>query len=38
VIVSSEGHKFAYQEGIRFEKINDDSVYVIVVQLLCFMS
>ncbi|KAK3132607.1 hypothetical protein QOZ80_6AG0525100 [Eleusine coracana subsp. coracana] len=27
VNVSSEGHRFAYQEGIRFEKINDESVY-----------
>ncbi|KAK3129389.1 hypothetical protein QOZ80_6BG0478780 [Eleusine coracana subsp. coracana] len=27
VNVLSEGHRFAYQEGIRFEKINDESVY-----------
>ncbi|TVU10587.1 hypothetical protein EJB05_44129 [Eragrostis curvula] len=27
VNVSSEGHRFAYKEGIRFEKINDESVY-----------
>uniref|UniRef100_A0A0A9DD26 Uncharacterized protein n=1 Tax=Arundo donax TaxID=35708 RepID=A0A0A9DD26_ARUDO len=27
VNVSSEGHRFAYREGIRFEKINDESVY-----------
>lgn len=25
--VSSEGHRFAYSEGIRFEKINDESSY-----------
>jgi len=43
VNVSSEGHRFAYQEGIRFDNINDESVYVIAVQyyvlrssLLCF--
>ena len=35
VNVSSEGHKLAYGEGIRFDKINDESVYVIAVQLLC---
>ncbi|KAI4326941.1 hypothetical protein L6164_019454 [Bauhinia variegata] len=27
VIVSSEAHKFAYDEGIRFDKINDESGY-----------
>lgn len=28
VIVSSEGHKFAYRDGgIIFDKINDQSVY-----------
>jgi WW domain-containing oxidoreductase len=27
VIVSSEGHKFTYREGIIFDKINDQSVY-----------
>lgn len=27
VNVSSEGHRFAYREGIRFEKINDESGY-----------
>ncbi|XP_010538804.1 PREDICTED: short-chain dehydrogenase TIC 32, chloroplastic isoform X1 [Tarenaya hassleriana] len=27
VIVSSEGHRFAYWEGIRFDKINDESSY-----------
>ncbi|KAL6838456.1 hypothetical protein ACP4OV_031701 [Aristida adscensionis] len=27
VNVSSEGHKLAYREGIRFDKINDESVY-----------
>lgn len=27
VNVSSEGHRFAYSEGIRFEKINDESSY-----------
>ncbi|CAN6179916.1 unnamed protein product [Urochloa humidicola] len=27
VNVSSEGHRFAYREGIRFDKINDESVY-----------
>ncbi|KAF3335703.1 short-chain dehydrogenase TIC 32 [Carex littledalei] len=27
VNVSSEGHKFAYREGILFDKINDQSVY-----------
>uniref|UniRef100_A0A0A9D9K7 Short-chain dehydrogenase TIC 32, chloroplastic n=1 Tax=Arundo donax TaxID=35708 RepID=A0A0A9D9K7_ARUDO len=27
VNVSSEGHRFAYREGICFEKINDESVY-----------
>lgn len=25
VNVSSEGHRFAYREGIRFDKINDSS-------------
>ena len=25
VIVSSEAHRFAYSEGIRFDKINDQS-------------
>ncbi|KAG8659174.1 hypothetical protein MANES_02G020400v8 [Manihot esculenta] len=28
VNVSSEGHRFAYREGIRFEKINDESGYI----------
>ncbi|MED6114781.1 Short-chain dehydrogenase TIC 32, chloroplastic, variant 2 [Stylosanthes scabra] len=27
VILSSEAHRFPYQEGIRFDKINDESVY-----------
>ncbi|KAE8055377.1 hypothetical protein FH972_012218 [Carpinus fangiana] len=27
VIVSSEGHRFVYREGIRFDKINDESGY-----------
>ncbi|XP_075477785.1 short-chain dehydrogenase TIC 32, chloroplastic-like [Primulina tabacum] len=27
VIVSSEGHRFAYREGIRFDQINDSSSY-----------
>ncbi|KAH7513911.1 hypothetical protein FEM48_Zijuj11G0033100 [Ziziphus jujuba var. spinosa] len=27
VHVSSEGHRFAYREGIRFDKINDESSY-----------
>ncbi|CAN6223291.1 unnamed protein product [Urochloa humidicola] len=27
VNVSSEGHRFSYREGIRFDKINDESVY-----------
>lgn len=27
VNVSSEGHRFAYREGIRFAKINDESEY-----------
>lgn len=36
VNVSSEGHRIAYPEGIRFDKINDESVYLIVVKLLCF--
>ncbi|XVE48913.1 hypothetical protein DITRI_Ditri01bG0040000 [Diplodiscus trichospermus] len=27
VILSSEGHRFAYREGIRFDKINDESGY-----------
>lgn len=27
VNVSSEGHRFAYSEGIRFDKINDPSAY-----------
>ncbi|KAK1367497.1 NAD(P)-binding rossmann-fold protein [Heracleum sosnowskyi] len=27
VNVSSEGHRFAYREGIRFDKINDESSY-----------
>ncbi|XP_057424398.1 short-chain dehydrogenase TIC 32, chloroplastic isoform X2 [Lotus japonicus] len=27
VIVSSEAHRFAYSEGIRFDKINDQSSY-----------
>ncbi|XP_010422095.1 PREDICTED: short-chain dehydrogenase TIC 32, chloroplastic-like isoform X2 [Camelina sativa] len=27
VIVSSEGHRFAYGEGIRFDKINDEASY-----------
>ncbi|MCL7033705.1 hypothetical protein MKW94_030925, partial [Papaver nudicaule] len=27
VNVSSEGHRFAYKEGIRFDKINDQSEY-----------
>ncbi|KAH7557662.1 hypothetical protein JRO89_XS11G0198200 [Xanthoceras sorbifolium] len=27
VIVASDGHKFTYREGIRFEKINDPSGY-----------
>lgn len=25
VILASEGHRFAYREGIRFDKINDES-------------
>lgn len=25
VIVSSEGHRFAYWEGVRFDKINDEA-------------
>lgn len=25
VIVSSEGHRYAYREGIRFDKINDEA-------------
>lgn len=25
VIVSSEGHRYAYREGIRFDKINDQA-------------
>jgi WW domain-containing oxidoreductase len=25
VIVASEGHRFVYSEGIRFDKINDES-------------
>ena len=25
VNVSSEGHRFAYSEGVRFDKINDES-------------
>lgn len=25
VILSSEAHRFAYSEGIRFDKINDES-------------
>jgi hypothetical protein len=37
VNVSSEGHRVAYREGIRFDKINDESVYVVVVELLCSM-
>ncbi|KAG8659166.1 short-chain dehydrogenase TIC 32, chloroplastic isoform X2 [Manihot esculenta] len=28
VNVSSEGHRFAYREGIRFDKINDESGYI----------
>lgn len=27
VNVSSDGHKFAYKEGIHFDKINDESSY-----------
>ncbi|KAL6174716.1 hypothetical protein ACLB2K_051362 [Fragaria x ananassa] len=27
VIVSSEGHRFAYREGVRFDMINNESVY-----------
>ena len=27
VNLSSEGHRFAYSEGIRFDKINDESAY-----------
>ncbi|KAB1209037.1 Short-chain dehydrogenase TIC 32, chloroplastic [Morella rubra] len=27
VILASEGHRFAYREGIRFDKINDESGY-----------
>ncbi|XP_061348691.1 short-chain dehydrogenase TIC 32, chloroplastic isoform X2 [Gastrolobium bilobum] len=27
VIVSSEAHRFAYSEGVRFDKINDESGY-----------
>lgn len=27
VILSSEGHRFAYSEGVRFDKINDESGY-----------
>ncbi|CAI0417264.1 unnamed protein product [Linum tenue] len=27
VIVSSDGHKFAYSEGIRFDKINNEAEY-----------
>ena len=27
VNLSSEGHRFAYREGIRFDKINDESRY-----------
>uniref|UniRef100_A0A453GY48 WW domain-containing oxidoreductase n=1 Tax=Aegilops tauschii subsp. strangulata TaxID=200361 RepID=A0A453GY48_AEGTS len=36
VNVSSEGHRFAYKEGIRFAKLNDEEEYVISVQTLCF--
>ncbi|VAI00523.1 unnamed protein product [Triticum turgidum subsp. durum] len=36
VNVSSEGHRFAYKEGIRFAKLNDEEEYVISVQSLCF--
>lgn len=25
VILSSEGHRYAYREGIRFDKINDEA-------------
>ena len=28
VNLSSEGHRLAYREGIRFDKINDQSEYV----------
>ena len=27
VIVSSEAHRLSYNEGIRFDKINDESGY-----------
>jgi NAD(P)-dependent dehydrogenase (short-subunit alcohol dehydrogenase family) len=27
VIVSSEGHRFAYREGVQFDKINDEARY-----------
>lgn len=27
VILSSEGHRYAYREGIRFDKINDEASY-----------
>ncbi|KAG7615595.1 Short-chain dehydrogenase/reductase SDR [Arabidopsis thaliana x Arabidopsis arenosa] len=27
VIVSSEGHRFAYREGVQFDKINDEASY-----------
>ncbi|OWM72052.1 hypothetical protein CDL15_Pgr017935 [Punica granatum] len=27
VNLSSDGHRFAYREGIRFDKVNDESVY-----------
>ncbi|RCV32943.1 hypothetical protein SETIT_7G043700v2 [Setaria italica] len=32
VIVSSEGYKHAYREGIRFHKINDESGYFLLNQ------
>ncbi|CAM0949258.1 unnamed protein product [Alopecurus aequalis] len=37
VNVSSDAHKLTYQEGIRLDKINDETEYVMILQLLCFL-
>lgn len=29
VILSSEGHRYAYREGIRFDKINDEARWLL---------
>ncbi|RYR66580.1 hypothetical protein Ahy_A03g012604 isoform B [Arachis hypogaea] len=37
VILSSEAHRLPYQEGIRFDKINDESVFPNLYNSPCFI-